>query len=264
MREVGCLKGTSRGERSRIGVSPRRVAAQQFRAKFPHDVSPLRSEADLFSFLGFAALTHGYCCLGSTLQGASELQDQQPGGLADICRGYRPRIVRPTIHAPWQGCGNRSLRAGFPAPHPGCISSSRVIRGCYPRLISVQPSGLRISGTAQRACRLSKSRRRLYRGAVKDEFPLAPGLPMHLLTERGLNEAFLDVVERHRREGLGVVVRREGRVVRCPSNNSAPKSPPRAIASRNSTRKLPGTATHFPSTKRRDRICLQDSPSMSD
>ena len=49
---------------------------------------------------------------------------------------------------------------------------------------------------------------------MKDEFPLAPGVPMHLLTERGLNEAFLDVVERHRREGLGVVVRREGRVTR--------------------------------------------------
>ena len=37
---------------------------------------------------------------------------------------------------------------------------------------------------------------------------------MQLLTERGLNEAFLDVVERHRRDGLGVVVRREGKVTR--------------------------------------------------
>jgi len=51
---------------------------------------------------------------------------------------------------------------------------------------------------------------------MKDEFPLAPGIPMHLLTERGLNEAFLDVVERHRREGLPAVVRREGRVVQLP------------------------------------------------
>lgn len=39
---------------------------------------------------------------------------------------------------------------------------------------------------------------------------------MHLLTERGLNEAFLDVVEHHRREGLGVVVRRDGEVTRLP------------------------------------------------
>ena len=46
---------------------------------------------------------------------------------------------------------------------------------------------------------------------------------MHLLTERGLNEAFLDVVERHRREGLGVVVRREGRVVRLPVEQLAPE-----------------------------------------
>ena len=46
---------------------------------------------------------------------------------------------------------------------------------------------------------------------------------MHLLTERGLNEAFLDVVERHRREGLGVVVRREGRVVRLAVEQLAPE-----------------------------------------
>jgi len=58
---------------------------------------------------------------------------------------YHPRIVRPMIHAPRQGCGKRSSHVGFPAPHPGCISSSRAFRGCYPRLISIQPCGLRIS-----------------------------------------------------------------------------------------------------------------------
>jgi len=58
---------------------------------------------------------------------------------------------------------------------------------------------------------------------MKDEFPLAPGVPMHLLTERGLNEAFLDVVERHRREGLGVVVRREDRVTRLPVEELGPE-----------------------------------------
>jgi hypothetical protein len=41
---------------------------------------------------------------------------------------------------------------------------------------------------------------------------------MHLLAERGLNEAFLEVVERHRREGLPVVVRREGEVTRLPTD----------------------------------------------
>lgn len=58
---------------------------------------------------------------------------------------------------------------------------------------------------------------------MKDEFPLAPGIPMHLLTERGLNEAFLDVVERHRREGLPVVVRREDKVVGVPVDQLLPE-----------------------------------------
>ena len=56
-----------------------------------------------------------------------------------------------------------------------------------------------------------------------DEFPLAPGVPMHLLTERGLNEAFLDVVERHRREGLPVVIRREGEIENVPVSELAPE-----------------------------------------
>ena len=46
---------------------------------------------------------------------------------------------------------------------------------------------------------------------------------MHLLTERGLNEAFLDVVERHCREGLGVVLRREGKVTRLPVEQLTPE-----------------------------------------
>lgn len=58
---------------------------------------------------------------------------------------------------------------------------------------------------------------------MKDEFPLAPGVPMHLLTERGLNEAFLDVVEKHRKEGLGVVVRREGQLTRLPAEQLSPE-----------------------------------------
>jgi hypothetical protein len=53
---------------------------------------------------------------------------------------------------------------------------------------------------------------------VRDEFPLAPGVPMYLLTERGLNEPFLDVVDQHRRAGLPVVVRREGQVTRLPAD----------------------------------------------
>jgi hypothetical protein len=58
---------------------------------------------------------------------------------------------------------------------------------------------------------------------MKDEFPLLPGVPMHLLTERGLNEAFLDVVDRHRKEGLPVVVRREGSVTQLPVDQLVPE-----------------------------------------
>jgi hypothetical protein len=57
----------------------------------------------------------------------------------------------------------------------------------------------------------------------RDEFPLAPGIPMHLLTERSLNEAFLDVVEKHRRDGLPVVVRREGELARLPVEQLSPE-----------------------------------------
>ena len=56
-----------------------------------------------------------------------------------------------------------------------------------------------------------------------DEFPLAPGVPMHLLTECGLNEAFLDVVEQRHRNGLPVVVRRERSVTRLAVDQLSPE-----------------------------------------
>lgn len=43
-----------------------------------------------------------------------------------------------------------------------------------------------------------------------ETFPPARGIPMELLTERGLHSAFLDVVEESRREGLPVVIDRNG------------------------------------------------------
>ncbi len=43
-----------------------------------------------------------------------------------------------------------------------------------------------------------------------ETFPLARGVPMELLTERGLNRAFIKVVEEHRRDGRPVVTRRDG------------------------------------------------------
>jgi hypothetical protein len=45
-----------------------------------------------------------------------------------------------------------------------------------------------------------------------ETFPPAHGVPMELLTERGLHEAFLGVVEDSRREGLPVVIDRAGAV----------------------------------------------------
>ena len=42
-------------------------------------------------------------------------------------------------------------------------------------------------------------------------FPLANGIPMHLLSELGLHESFLDCVEQHRRDGLPMALNRAGR-----------------------------------------------------
>lgn len=42
-------------------------------------------------------------------------------------------------------------------------------------------------------------------------FPLANGIPMHLLSELGLHESFLECVEQHRRDGLPMALNRSGR-----------------------------------------------------
>jgi hypothetical protein len=41
-------------------------------------------------------------------------------------------------------------------------------------------------------------------------FPLANGIPMHLLSELGLHESFLDCVEQHRKDGLPMALNRSG------------------------------------------------------
>ncbi len=46
---------------------------------------------------------------------------------------------------------------------------------------------------------------------------------MHLLTERGLNEAFLDVVEDHRIHGLPVVIRRNDKLTSLPVEELGPE-----------------------------------------
>ncbi len=50
-----------------------------------------------------------------------------------------------------------------------------------------------------------------------ETFPLARGIPMELLTERGLNRAFIKVVEEHRRDGRPVVTRRDGKSALVPA-----------------------------------------------
>lgn len=45
---------------------------------------------------------------------------------------------------------------------------------------------------------------------------------MHLLTERGLNRAFIKVVEEHRRDGRPVVTTRDGKPALVPADQLGP------------------------------------------
>ena len=51
-----------------------------------------------------------------------------------------------------------------------------------------------------------------------ETFRLACGIPMELLTERGLNRAFIKVVEEHSRDGRPIVTHRAGKVVLLPAD----------------------------------------------
>ena len=53
---------------------------------------------------------------------------------------------------------------------------------------------------------------------MKDNFPPARGVTMHLLTERGLNRAFIKVVEEHRRDGRPVVTTGDGKPALVPAD----------------------------------------------
>jgi hypothetical protein len=54
-------------------------------------------------------------------------------------------------------------------------------------------------------------------------FPLANGVPMHLLSELGLHESFLDCVEQHRKDGLPMALNRSGRSELVPVENLVPE-----------------------------------------
>ena len=54
-------------------------------------------------------------------------------------------------------------------------------------------------------------------------FPLANGIPMHLLSELGLHESFVECVEQHRRDGLPMVLNRSGRSEMIPVEDLMPE-----------------------------------------
>jgi hypothetical protein len=54
-------------------------------------------------------------------------------------------------------------------------------------------------------------------------FPLANGIPMHLLSELGLHESFLECVEQHRRDDLPMALNRAGRSELVPVEDLAPE-----------------------------------------
>lgn len=56
-----------------------------------------------------------------------------------------------------------------------------------------------------------------------ETFPLARGIPMHLLSELGLHESFVECVEQHRRDGLPMVLNRSGRSEMVPVENLMPE-----------------------------------------
>ena len=56
-----------------------------------------------------------------------------------------------------------------------------------------------------------------------ETFPLANGIPMHLLSELGLHESFVECVEQHRRDGLPMVLNRSGCSEMVPVENLMPE-----------------------------------------
>ncbi len=55
-------------------------------------------------------------------------------------------------------------------------------------------------------------------------FPLANGIPMHLLSELGLHESFLDCIEQHRRDGLPMALNRTGQSELVPVDQLDPET----------------------------------------
>jgi hypothetical protein len=54
-------------------------------------------------------------------------------------------------------------------------------------------------------------------------FPLANGVPMHLLSELGLHESFLECVEQHRKDGMPMALNRSGKSELVPVEDLIPE-----------------------------------------
>ena len=57
-----------------------------------------------------------------------------------------------------------------------------------------------------------------------ETFPPANGIPMHLLSELGLHESFLDCIEQHRRDDLPMILNRAGKTESVPVDQLLPET----------------------------------------
>ena len=85
-------------------------------------------------------------------------------------------------------------------------------------------------------------------------FPLSQGVPMHLLSELGLHEAFLETIERHRRDGLPLALNRAGRAELIPVDQLAEK----ASAARQRIAELDAQISEY-----QRPYCLNETPPQS-
>ena len=58
---------------------------------------------------------------------------------------------------------------------------------------------------------------------LNSSFPLANGIPMHLLSELGLHESFLDCIEQHRRDALPMILNRSSKTESVPVDQLLPE-----------------------------------------
>jgi hypothetical protein len=83
-------------------------------------------------------------------------------------------------------------------------------------------------------------------------FPLSNGIPMHLLSELGLHESFIDCIEQHRRDGLPMALNRTGQSELVPVDQLDPE----IIQARNRIAELTAEIARY----ERSPITLNETP----